>query len=305
MAKCPRLAFVAAVAVASLFPLRAAAQPAAPGPLTRTVYLSAFDENGVPVEDLAATDFTVKEGGKARDVVALRPAQARMQIALIVDDNGTGLFRAPLYRFVQRLQGKAEFSIVTVVGQPLKLTDYTMDGQVLTEVLISLSARPGTADGGQLLQGIYEAARDLEKREAPRPIIIAMSVPGEEHSTLPARHVLDKLKDSGASLHVFLVAASSSARQTVAVTKPSALLEENMNLGEVLGDGTKQSGGRREDILAQAGALLGLQRLAEELLHQYVIEYDLPHGTKPNDRIQIAVKRKGVSLRAPARIPTR
>ena len=46
-----------------------------------------------------------------------------------------------------------------------------------------------------------------QKREAPRPIIIALSVPGEEHSTLPARHVLDKLKDSGASLHVFLVAA--------------------------------------------------------------------------------------------------
>ena len=90
---------------------------------------------GRPVEDLAPADFAVKEGGKAREVVAFRPAKGLMQIALIVDDNGTGLFRAPLYRFVQRLQGKAEFAIVTVVGQPLKLTDYTMDGQVLSEAL--------------------------------------------------------------------------------------------------------------------------------------------------------------------------
>ena len=270
----------------------------------RTVYLNAFDENGAAVENLIVDDFAVKEGGKARDVVALRPAKGLMQIALIVDDNGTGLFRAPLYRFVQRLQGRAEFAIVSVIGQPLKLTDYTMDGKVLTEALSSLSARPGTSDGGQLLQGIYEAARDLEKREAQRPIIIALSVPGDEHATLPAKHVLDKLKDSGASLHVFLV-AHSAARQMAPVTKPSALLEENMNLGEVLGDGSKQSGGRREDIVAAAGALAGLQRLAEDLLHQYVIEYDLPHGTKPSDRISVSVKRKGVSLRVPARIPNR
>jgi hypothetical protein len=116
--------------------------------------------------------------------------------------------------------------------------------------------------------------------------------------------VLDKLKDSGASLHVFLV-ANSASRQMAAVTKPSGLLEENMNLGEVLGDGSKQSGGRREDIVASAGALLGLQRLAEDLLHQYVVQYDLPPGTKTSDRIQVSAKRKGVSLRVPARIPNR
>jgi hypothetical protein len=298
-----RLLFVAGLAVAVLAPQRASAQAAAQ-PIARSVYFNAFDDNGAAVEDLAATDFAVKEGGKVRDVVGVRPAKALMQIALIVDDNGTGLFRAPLYRFVQRLQGKAEFAIVTVVGQPLKLTDYTMDGTILSEVLGSLSARPGTPDGGQLLQGIYEAANELTKREARRPIIIALSVPGDEHTTLPAKHVLDKLKDSGASLHVFLV-ANSAARQMVAVTKPSALLEENMNLGEVLGDGSKQSGGSREDIVAAAGALLGLQRLAEDLLHQYVLDYDLPPGTKRSDRISVSVKRKGVSLRVPARIPDR
>ena len=304
MAMIPRLVVVATLGVAALVPCGAAAQVTATPPITRTVYFNAFDDNGLAVDDLSPADLSVKEGGKARDVVAIRPAKALMQIALIVDDNGTGLFRAPLYRFVQRLQGKAEFSIVTVVGQPLRLTDYTMDGRILGDVLTSLSARPGTPDGGQLLQGIYEAAMDLTKREAPRPIIIALSIPGDEHTTLPARHVLDKLKDSGASLHVFLV-AKSAARQTAPVTKPSELLEENMNLGEVLGDGSKQSGGTREDILASAGTLAGLQRLAEDLLRQQVIEYDLPPGTKRSDRISISVKRKGVSLRVPARIPDR
>src|SRR4051794_3097841 len=297
------LVFVVALSVGLVSAATTAGQVPSP-PNARKVTLNALNEVGGYVEDLKADDLVVKENGKSRDVVAVRPAKGLMQIALIVDDNGTGLFRAPLYRFVQKLQGRAEFAIVSVVGQPLKLTDYTMDGKVLTEVLTSLSARPGTPDGGQLLQGIYEAARDLEKREAPRPIIIALSVPGEEHSTLPARHVLDTLKDSGASLHVFLV-ASSASRQMAPVTKPSALLEENMNLGEVLGDGAKQSGGRREDIVASAGTLSGLQRLAEDLLHQYVVQYDLPPGTKTSDRIQVSAKRKGVALRVPARIPNR
>lgn len=305
MTLCFRLSIVAVVAVSVSLPLRASAQTPAAGPNTsRTVYVNAFDQNGMPVTDLVTEDFAVKEGGKARDVVISRPAKALMQIAVIVDDNGTGIFRAPLYRFIQRLQGRAEFAIISVVGQPMKLVDYTMDGRELSEVLVTLSARPGTPDGGQLLQGIYEAAKELEKREAPRPVIVALSVPGEEHSTLPARHVLDKLKDSGASLNVFIVAGSAS-RQMAAVTRPGALLEENMNLGEVLGDGSKQSGGRREEIVAAAGALSGLQRLAEELLQQYVIEYDLPPGVKPSDRISVSVKKKGITLRAPARVPNR
>jgi hypothetical protein len=114
--------------------------------------------------------------------------------------------------------------------------------------------------------------------------------------------VLDKLRDSGASLHVFLM-ESRAARQMAPVSRPSALLEENMNLGEVLGDGSKQSGGRREEIVAATGVFTGLQTLAEDLLRQYSIEYDLPAGVKPSDRFSVSTKRKGVSLRAPSRIP--
>jgi hypothetical protein len=269
---------------------------------SRVVYLSAFDKDGRPVDDLSADDFTVKEGGKAVEIVRAGPDDSPMQVAILVDDSGTGLFRSGLVRFIQRLQGRAAFSITAVVGQPLKLVDFTMGGDELVEAVTSLSARPGTPDGGQLLQGIYDAAKDLEKREAPRPVILVLTIPGEEHSTLPARYVLDQLRDSGASLHVFST-ASSASRQRVAVNKASALLEENLSLSEVLGDGPKQSGGRREEIVASAGIVAGLQQLADELIHQYAVSYDLPAGVKSSDRLTVSVKRKGVTLRAPSRIP--
>jgi hypothetical protein len=76
-----------------------------------------------------------------------------------------------------------------------------------------------------------------------------------------------------------------------------------MNLNEVLGDGPKQSGGGRDEIIAAASVLTGLQNLAEALKRQYLIEYTLPDGVKPSDKLSVSVKRKGVTLHAPTRIP--
>jgi VWFA-related protein len=277
---------------------------AAPEPQTRRVYVSATDSKGALVTDLAAADFVVKEGGKDREIVKAAPATAPMQIAILVDDNGTGLFRYAVGKFIEALLGHAEFAISTVTGQTLKLLDYSANTQALSEAIGKLTARPSTNDGGQLLDGISETAQDLERRKAGRPLIIALTVGGEEHSTLPAHHVLDNLRQSGAALHVIVV-VNSSLRSQANPTTASALLGENMNLGEVLGDGPKQSGGHRDEIIAAAGIITGLQQLADTLKNQYVIEYTLPDGVKPSDKLSVTVKRRGVTLRAPTRIPDR
>ena len=231
-----------------------------------------MEENGAPVVDLVASDFAIKEDGKDRDVLRVELARGPMQIAIIVDDNGTGIFRSGLVSFVQLLQGRAEMSLHSVVGQTQRLVDYTSNAEKVAEAIIQLTARPGTPDGGQLLEGIFQAAKEQEKREAQRPVIVAVTVGGEEHSTLPAHHVLDQIAKSGTTLYVISV-ASSSLRQTRQIDKPSALLEENLNLSEVLGEGPKQSGGTREIIVAAPGITLGLQRIASELKNQYAVAY--------------------------------
>jgi len=270
----------------------------------RQVYVSAADSRGSFIDDLQTSDFSVKEGGKERDVIDARAASAQMQIALLVDDNGTGIFRAGVARFVQRLQGRAEFALSVVVGQTQKVIDYTTDSMRLFEAVRNLNARPSTPDGGQLLEGIYDSAKELERKLAKRPVIVVLSVGGEEHSTRSAGNVLDQIEKSGAGLHVFLV-TSSALRTTVAIQRPSALLDENHALSRVLGDGPKQSGGRHDEIVATTGVVNGLQQLAEELLHQYVISYALPDGVKPSGKIEVRVSRAGVSLRAPTRVPSR
>ena len=282
--------------------LPAEASAKAGEPQTRRVYVTAVDGRGAPVIDLTAADFTVKEGGKEREISKAGPATGPLQIAILVDDNGTGIFRYAIGKFIEPLLGRAEFGISTVTGQLLRIVDYTQNAAVLSEAIAKLNARPATNDGGQLLDAISETAQDLQRRKAGRPVIVALTVGGEEHSTLPAHHVLDKLRQSGAALHVIAVSNTALRSQSNPGTA-AALLGENMNLNEVLGDGPKQSGGRREEIVAATGITGGLNQLAESLKHQYVIEYVLPDGVKPSDKLAITVKRKDVTLRAPTRIP--
>jgi len=269
--------------------------------VTRAVYVSVLDKNDVPVTDLGPNDFVVKEGGKARDVVEAGMANVPLRIALLVDDNGTGIFRYGVVKFIERLQGRAEFALSTVNGQNQKLVDYTADVNLLTAAIGQLTARPGTNDGGQLLEGIFETAKDFQKRPTRRPVIVVLTVGGEEHSTLPAHHVLEELLKSGAALHVFAI-NSAAIRPTAAVSRPGALLEENMNLSEVLGDGPKQSGGKREEIVAAPGVVVGLQQLAEALRTQYAVSFSRSDPPKSGDKISVSVKRSGLTVRAPMKL---
>jgi VWFA-related protein len=269
--------------------------------LTRTVYVTVTDKNNVPVTDLAAGDFVIKEGGKERQIVEVGMTTVPMRIALIIDDNGTGLFRYAVAKFIERLQGRAEFALSTVTGQHLRLVDYTADVNLLTAAISQLTARPGTNDGGQLLEGIFETAKDFQKRRTRRPVIVVLTVGGEEHSPVPAHHVLEELEKSGAALNVIAI-NSSALRAMATVSRPGALLEENLNLSEVLGDGPKQSGGKREEIVASAGLVVGLQELAEALRAQYAVAFSRSDPPKSGDKLSVSVKRSGVTVRAPAKL---
>jgi hypothetical protein len=83
------------------------------------------------------------------------------------------------------------------------------------------------------------------------------------------------------------------------------VLAGNSGREQVLGDGTKQSGGRRLDVTSTGAMPKAMLQIANELLAQYAITYSLPDGVKPDRRFSVSVKRRGVTLRAPSLIPDR
>jgi hypothetical protein len=299
------LALVAA-AGATLSVSTGAVQPA-----TRVVYASAFDKNGSAVKDMSAVEFEVKEGGKTREIVSAEPAKIPLRIALLVADQGTGAFQRGLGLFMQKLLGRAEFALTSVIVQPEKVIDYSHDGRELSEALSRLGPR-GRQQGGQLMEAILEATKGV-RHEQRRPVIVVMRLGGEGPTVLSGPDVLEELRKSGAALYVVAAAGSHAAAPPQATgTDPvsvaqgrlrdSELSESASNLGQVLDDGAKDSGGRYEQVIATTHAR-AMEQVAEELLNQYEIRYVTADGTKPNAKLSVSSKRKGITVRAPSRIP--
>jgi VWFA-related protein len=294
---------VASVAVFASVALWVGTTGAAAQARSRSVYVTAVDGRGWPVTDpLTAADFAVKEGGKPREVVRAEAATAPLQVAVIVDDNGTGVFRAPVGRFINQLLANGAFAISSVNGQTQKLVDFTRDVGALQEALDRIGPRPRTQDGGQIVEGVSEYAKELHRRKAGRPIILLLTVGGSQYSSLTSGHVLDELKDSGAVMYVVSMAATA-IRPSAAPARPSDLIDTVADVTTVVSEGPKQSGGRFDSIGSQGEAGSALLKIAVELQHQYVVSYMLPNGVKPDDRVSVSSKKKGVTLRAPSRIP--
>jgi hypothetical protein len=73
----------------------------------------------------------------------------------------------------------------------------------------------------------------------------------------------------------------------------------------VLGEGPKQTGGWRDEIVATTGIVLGLRKLATELKSQYAVAYSRPPKGKSTERIDVTLSRRGLTLRAPKKVPGR
>jgi hypothetical protein len=74
------------------------------------------------------------------------------------------------------------------------------------------------------------------------------------------------------------------------------------DLGMVMGDGPRHSGGRIEQVGNGNGIIPAAIRIAESLQTQYVVTYTIPDGTSLSDRIAVSTSRKGIRLTAPTRI---
>ncbi len=251
--------------------------------VTRTVYFSAVDAKGVPVTDLTAADLAVKEGGKDRQVAAVAAATAPIQVSLLVDDAGTGAFQAAVAQLLEAMSGHGQFAIRAFNPQPSKLTDFTEDVTALKTALSGIGPRGKVSTvGDQMVGAVAEAATELQRRKAARAAIVVLTVGGEQGQSNQAEPTLTALKYSGASLSVVHVAG--------------------LELGPVLGDGPKRSGGVVQQI--GGGVVPGavLAKIADNLLQQYVLTYTLPDGVKPNERLSLTTTRKGVTLLAPSRV---
>lgn len=283
-----------------LCPLAAALQAQAPRGGTagsRQVYVSAVDNKGAVVPGLTAADFTVREDGKPREVIDVRPAEAPLDLAVLIDDSeaareATTHLREGLAAMLERLRGKAEVALITIGERPTVLANYTKDTDLLRKQTDRLFPRTGA--GAYLLDAILDASRGLAKRESDRKAILAITFEGVDYSNRHYQVVLDELRKTGAGLHVIAVGTPSSS-----------LSDEMRNRNLVIAEGTDRTGGRRDQVLAVSGIPDKLKQAADELVGQYLLTYGRPDTLIPGERLEVRSTRPNVTVRAPTRLVNR
>ncbi len=269
--------------------------PQASDARTRNVYVSVVDNKGVAVKGLTANDFAVREDNISREVLRAVPATESLDIVLLVDDSQAAAQAIPylrdgLTKFVERMQGKASIGIVTVGERPTSVAERTTDIEALKKGVSKIFARPGA--GAYLLEGILDVSRGLQKRDVTRPVIVALTHEGVEYSNASYERVLDELHKSGAALHVLSIG-----------TPAGPVTDEIRNKNVVVARGTEESGGRRDQLLAEMAIPGALTEIADELLNQYVVTYGRPDSTVPPEKLEVTVKNPDLTARAATRLP--
>jgi VWFA-related protein len=257
-----------------------------------TVFTSVIDQNGTPVDGLAASDFVVRENGATREVLRAEPATDSVRVAVLVDTsqeirNDIIDLRQGLRQFVGELDRRHHVALIGFGGPPTVLVNYTQDLKRLETGINRLVARPGT--GSYLLSAIIDTSRQLRKQRDLRRVMIIVTAQGPEFSEIGYQTVLEYVRESGAPMHSYVlmrdgVSPTDQAAQEVELT---------------IAVGTNMTGGRREDLLSAMAMTPRLASLATELNHQYRVVYARPKMLIPPKTLQVGVKRAGAIVRAP------
>ncbi len=277
--------------------------------VSRTVRVTVVSDKGGSVTDLTSADFELKEDGKTRAVLTVEPMAEPLSVAVLLDDRGSDIneIRSALVAFVARVQGRAEVSLVSVVPTPMTVFDYTSSTPAMMAGIQRLVWRAGAA-GGLILGAVADAADALRRREVARPAIVVVTFEGDEfRSHRPANTILAALERSGATLHVVAVGTPTMRKLNRAVVESGDAQGDDwtvdqQNRNAVLGEGPKQSGGRRQELAVATGLSKALEAAADDLLNQYALVYAGATDSKPSRKLSVSVTRRGVTIRAPTRI---
>jgi hypothetical protein len=187
----------------------------------RTIYVSAMGSNGMPVMDLAPTDFTVSEDNVAREVVKVGKAEEPVYYAVLVDtssgsgnsDGDRSRDRANATDMVQHLRDaltgftklvlqaappNSKILLMEFGGAGQIRQDFTSDFAALEPVIPKLLPKPSEP---VLNEALAEAAKQLAKVPTRRRVIVSINreptVPG---TNMDGKLVAEEVRKSGATV---------------------------------------------------------------------------------------------------------
>jgi len=269
-----------ALLVAALATSRANAQLGA-GPAllgSRLILAMVTDTGNRPLTELEPDDFVIEEGGQPREILSLHVAD--YPIVILLDDlsgpsNGADAIRAAAARFITRV-GERPVGVGTLDAAQLFAPLDLPRADVLDRVR-RFSA--GGAPPPRPLQAAAMAAHAARDTGAPFSAIVVVSDRAIGSAEIPAGESLAPVLASGVPVYV------------VALRDPSSATSQEG--GDVLRALAEQTRGQYTAIYSSASFSIALDRLADRLATEMLIEYVVPDNGLPAGDVRVGVRIPG------------
>jgi hypothetical protein len=250
---------------------------------SRVALATVVDPRNHPLLDVGADDFVIQEGGTAREVLSVRPADYPIAVLL---DNGSAAsgdfpqIRKAVGHFIDRI-GQRPLAIGTFGDPPKLVTTFEDDRSTVMARLDAIEA--DTTAGSLMLQGAARAGQVIRSTGSLFSAIVIVSATPIDASRNPQDEMIAQVVDSGAILHVIVNRAAQSSGGDI---RP----------GPALRAIAEQTRGEYTTIYSAASYQAALDRLADRLTSELMIEYLVPVGSKPND-VKVGVRLVGARVR--------
>ncbi len=243
------------------------------GPQTQTgasrlILAAVTDLRGRPVVDVGADDFVVQEGSAARDVLSVRVADYPIVVLLDTGTDARADFESmqrAAARFIDRLGHDRPVIVGTFGGVPRLVAGFDDDRAAVLQRLNAMTPVDGA--GSQLLRGAALAANALHATGALFSSVVILSGTGSEADPDAPEGMIGAILASNARLHVI------ANRGGAADGSREAMLRNVI----------EQTHGEYTAIYSAASYQSALDRLADRLSSEMLIEYLVPPGSKPVD----------------------
>jgi VWFA-related protein len=259
-----------------------------------TIFVAVVDQDGKPVKDVRHGEILVREDGTDREVMSVRPASQPLYVALLVDTTpGTEEYIRDIRnafvafaRHVATASPESRLSLTEFGQAAVRTAPFTTDVQELEKSINRVFPKPRAAS--VLLEALIAASDDLAKQPSRRRAIVAFNMePSDEQSREEPRRLQEALRKSGAQVW------------SVSLQKGT---QRNASRDLLLSQLTKNTGGRREYIVAQSAIETYMKLYADALLSQYEVTYKRPSSAR-SQVVQTGTTRSGVRLHASGYAP--
>ena len=259
-------------------------QPAEPQTgASRIALASITDPRNKPLVDVSADDFVIQEGGAAREILSVRPADYPLVVLLDTGVDARADFpsmQKAVVHFIERI-GQRPLALGTFGNMPKMLTTFEDDRQTVLARLAGIAA--DTPAGSMLLQGAALGGETIRATGTLFSSIVIVSATAIDASRNRPDEMIAPVVDSGAILHII-------------ANRPGQTAGGGLRSGAPLRALAEQSRGEFTVIYSASSYQAALDRLADRLTTEMMIEYLVPIGSKPND-VKVGVRIVGARVR--------